>query len=65
MQEKALEDSLGDEGYAAWLQYREIQRFKRDKQALMVEDTDSRDGTHWVMVNENKGTWFTGNSPFV
>lgn len=60
--EKALEDSLGDEGYAAWLQYREIQRYKRERQALM-EEVDSKEGkdagakkdTEWVMVNGNKG----------
>ena len=41
--EKGLEDSLGDEGYAAWLQYREIQRLKRDRKAL--EDVDGNGGS--------------------
>lgn len=62
--EKALEDSLGDEGYAVWLQYREIQRYKRDREALMVEEGDSKKeagggevqkGAHWVMVDGGKG----------
>ena len=61
--EKALEDSLGDEGYAAWLQYREIQRFKRDRQALLTEEVDSKEGkdagakkeSGWVMVNGKEG----------
>lgn len=41
--EKALENSLGDEGYAAWLQYREIERLKREREALKSEEVDSKE----------------------
>ena len=63
--ERGLEDSLGDEGYAAWLQYREIQRLKRDRRALMVEEVDMKgegkegpkgDDSKWLMVDVDKGT---------
>lgn len=65
--EKGLEDSLGDEGYAAWLQYREIQRFKRDRKASALVEVDCKaDGgggvknsSQWVMVDKGKG-WEVG-----
>ena len=69
MLEKCLEDSLGDEGYAAWLQYREIQRYKRDREAMEMEamEVHSREGlkvepgksSQWVLVPD-KGEYSGG-----
>lgn len=52
--ERGLEDSLGDEGYAAWLQYREIQRLKRDRKVLLEDEGGSQPeqkGENWVLVD--------------
>ncbi len=57
--EKCLEDSLGDEGYAAWLQYREIQRFKRDREASSKwEATDSTTGEEGKGATGKPSPWF-------
>lgn len=61
--DRALENSLGtgDEGYAAWLQYVEIQKVKRERKALMLEEKDSKGeekkgdrnkDTEWVLVKK-------------
>lgn len=41
---EGVEDSLGDESYAAWLQYREVQRCKKETDALKEEEIDSGHG---------------------
>ena len=58
--QKGLEDSLGDEGYAAWLQYREIQKLKRDREALKMEEVDIQGegvDSKWLMVNVDQGMY--------
>ena len=52
--EKGLEESLGDEGYAAWLQYREIQRVKRDRETAAKATSGKEEKSQWVIVD--KGT---------
>ena len=53
--ERALENSLGDEGYAAWLQYREIEKLKREREALKSEEVDSKEKEHKERNPASKG----------